>query len=319
MLRLAGATDLVDASLSRANEQWEENNALQDEADVRFGTTAAQMEIIRNAFAEIQREVGEAFLPVIREALDYLVAVLPTLIETEIGPFLEGLARGIQAFLEFVQPALAAAREASEDLRGGANAVELLTEAVAGLTMARRLSGLETANEAEALAAAQEGYFETAMSVEQWQARIETLIRFLVAEGKTLQEVVELTGLTRDEIIQTGAAWELVTASVEGNTATIDAWIDRATVAAEGTRDQAAALSELTGAIVNATDFTSAYEAGLERVSDDQDPRDALGGAPGGRSPRAARRGSREPSRAPTTPATRSRAPARGRGRRARR
>ena len=52
MLRLAGAQDIVSDSLDRANEQWEANTALNAEAAVRFGTTEAVIQRVRNAWAK---------------------------------------------------------------------------------------------------------------------------------------------------------------------------------------------------------------------------------------------------------------------------
>lgn len=70
--RLAGNTDLVRNALDMSNEAWEENTALQDEASLRYGTTASQMEIAKNKIQNVGISIGQALLPSINDMLDKL-------------------------------------------------------------------------------------------------------------------------------------------------------------------------------------------------------------------------------------------------------
>ena len=81
MLRLAGSGDLLADALALANEQWALNTALQDEADVRFGTTAALIARLNNQWAELQRQLGEQVLPYLRDFLQLLLDNLPQALE----------------------------------------------------------------------------------------------------------------------------------------------------------------------------------------------------------------------------------------------
>ena len=54
---------LVTEALSRSNKAWTENIALQKEADAKAETTAGQIQIMKNNFAEAARSIGETFLP----------------------------------------------------------------------------------------------------------------------------------------------------------------------------------------------------------------------------------------------------------------
>lgn len=68
--RLAGNTDLVRDALDRSNRAWEENSALQNEAELRYQTTASQIELAKNKIQNMGITIGQALLPSIHELLD---------------------------------------------------------------------------------------------------------------------------------------------------------------------------------------------------------------------------------------------------------
>jgi len=63
LLRAAGAGDLFNESLRLGTRAWEENTALTDEASERYGTTAAQLQIVRNRLQDAAIGFGEILLP----------------------------------------------------------------------------------------------------------------------------------------------------------------------------------------------------------------------------------------------------------------
>ena len=65
MKALAKGYDLVSSAIERANTAWEENTALQKEADNMAQTTAGQIQITINNTVEAARSIGETFLPII--------------------------------------------------------------------------------------------------------------------------------------------------------------------------------------------------------------------------------------------------------------
>lgn len=67
LLRMAGAGDLLGESLDLANEGWEENTALTREAELRFKTTAAQMQLMKSGIKDIAITLGDTFLPRLNE------------------------------------------------------------------------------------------------------------------------------------------------------------------------------------------------------------------------------------------------------------
>ena len=53
-----------------ANEAWIENNALQNEVDRAYGTTASKLETLWNSIKELARQIGENLLPQINGLID---------------------------------------------------------------------------------------------------------------------------------------------------------------------------------------------------------------------------------------------------------
>jgi TP901 family phage tail tape measure protein len=70
LLQLKGANDLLVDSLDLANEAWDDNTALIDEANKRYASTEAQVEIARNALNDAAIDIGASFLPVIAGAAE---------------------------------------------------------------------------------------------------------------------------------------------------------------------------------------------------------------------------------------------------------
>ena len=82
LLRAAGAGDLFAEALEVGSKAWEENNALTKEAEQRYGTTASQLEILRNRASGAALEFGEALVPALLDALDALEPVLNLITDT---------------------------------------------------------------------------------------------------------------------------------------------------------------------------------------------------------------------------------------------
>lgn len=78
LLRAAGAGDLFNESIMIGTQAWGENIALTTEAEQRYGTTASQLEILRNKLVDAGIELGDKLTPILRDS------VIP-LVETFIG------------------------------------------------------------------------------------------------------------------------------------------------------------------------------------------------------------------------------------------
>ncbi|UOQ60389.1 phage tail tape measure protein [Leucobacter rhizosphaerae] len=65
LLRSASAADQFSEAMNVGNQAMEENTALTEEAEKRYETTAAKLEIMRNQVVDAAISIGEAFLPAI--------------------------------------------------------------------------------------------------------------------------------------------------------------------------------------------------------------------------------------------------------------
>lgn len=95
LLKILGNTDNLTDSLDIANQAWDQNNAMQIEAEKRFATNAAQMKILDNNVRLAAASVGEELLPIMnelaKEGVDWLRQHQP-----EIKAFGKDLARNIR-------------------------------------------------------------------------------------------------------------------------------------------------------------------------------------------------------------------------------
>lgn len=69
MTRLANSGDLVTRAVNTSNTAWEENNALTNEAEKRYGTTESKIKTAKNQLTEAARSIGENLLPVISDVV----------------------------------------------------------------------------------------------------------------------------------------------------------------------------------------------------------------------------------------------------------
>jgi len=74
LLSMANSGDLLRESLALGNAAWAENTALIAEAEKRYDTTEAKLQIARNAIADAAITLGETFLPAIAGASEAVAA-----------------------------------------------------------------------------------------------------------------------------------------------------------------------------------------------------------------------------------------------------
>lgn len=86
LLRAAGASDLFTESLKIGKKSWEENIALTEEAEKRYGSTESQLKIMWNRIKDTGITVGEVLVPAVMSAID----------ATE--PFIEKIQESAEAF-----------------------------------------------------------------------------------------------------------------------------------------------------------------------------------------------------------------------------
>jgi TP901 family phage tail tape measure protein len=69
LLKLSGATDILQKNLATANEQYEKGGSLQKEYEIMSKGVNAQLDLISNAFTELAVIIGKDLLPVVKEAI----------------------------------------------------------------------------------------------------------------------------------------------------------------------------------------------------------------------------------------------------------
>jgi TP901 family phage tail tape measure protein len=70
LLRLAGAGTILTQSLQTGEQAWRDNTALAAEAERRYQTVEARMQIARNAITDLAIDLGQVLLPVVGKAAD---------------------------------------------------------------------------------------------------------------------------------------------------------------------------------------------------------------------------------------------------------
>ena len=70
ILSLANASGVMTDAIDLANESWNENTALTNEANQRYGTTESQIAMLKNNVTDMAIELGQALLPVIIDLVD---------------------------------------------------------------------------------------------------------------------------------------------------------------------------------------------------------------------------------------------------------
>lgn len=72
ILSLANNSDLLNRALDTSSTAWQENTALQDEAQKRYDTVSAKLSQLKERFSNVAVSIGEALLPVIENVMDAL-------------------------------------------------------------------------------------------------------------------------------------------------------------------------------------------------------------------------------------------------------
>lgn len=72
LLSLSKSGDLLTRSIDTANNAWDENSALQDEAQQRYETTAAKLKQVKATLVEVAVNMGDELLPIVKSFADWL-------------------------------------------------------------------------------------------------------------------------------------------------------------------------------------------------------------------------------------------------------
>ncbi len=70
ILRATNASDIFNDAIKLGNKAWDENNALSNEANKRYGTLKSKLEIVKNKLLDNVITMGNKLMPVVEKMLD---------------------------------------------------------------------------------------------------------------------------------------------------------------------------------------------------------------------------------------------------------
>ena len=88
---LALASDVLTGAVDMANKAFDENNALQNEANLRYGTTESQMQQMANSFKNLRIAIGEELKPMYGELMSFSTGAIQAMQQGFEEGGLEGL------------------------------------------------------------------------------------------------------------------------------------------------------------------------------------------------------------------------------------
>lgn len=72
LLRVSGAQNLLSDSIDRANQAWDDNSALEEEANKRYETLDAQINQLNERWKDMKYDIAEILVPVLQDLMDVL-------------------------------------------------------------------------------------------------------------------------------------------------------------------------------------------------------------------------------------------------------
>lgn len=69
MKRLSNASEMLAGNVDLANTAWEENSALTNESEKRYGTTESQITQLKNTLTEVGVQLGSVLLPILQQVI----------------------------------------------------------------------------------------------------------------------------------------------------------------------------------------------------------------------------------------------------------
>lgn len=93
ILALAGGEDLLSGAIEMANKAWDENTALNEESEKRFGTTESKVQILKNSLTNLGIEGFYSIEGYVKDALDWASELIQKFTEYATGP--QGLSKWI--------------------------------------------------------------------------------------------------------------------------------------------------------------------------------------------------------------------------------
>lgn len=219
----AGAGDLLTESLRMGRQAWEDNNALQTEAEKRYDTTAAKLEIARNNVVDLAINVGDRLLPALSGAADAASTTaqgfseMPGPLQTAtlgIGGVATaglGMAAGAAILIPKIRELRIALLTMGAAGRAASTAMPWLAAAAAAVAAVSFVFG-QNARRAEEAEEATKGFTDAIREAGDATQGTRSHLEDMVAETPALSELLEATDTSLDDLqaglTGAGAAFE---------------------------------------------------------------------------------------------------------------
>lgn len=202
VLSLSNSGDLLTRTIATANQAWDENIALSEEAAKRYATTASQQVLMENSFNNLRIAIGDNYTPVLKELYGVANDVLAGVTDfVEANP---GLVKAVTAFIgviglvtaaltaySVVAKVAAAANALLTASIPGLNVVMAITTAVAALTAVVAASTEAVNDEAEAVRSLTESSREEYYHLQDLRSEYESVVE---TYGENSEEARRLAG-----------------------------------------------------------------------------------------------------------------------------
>lgn len=207
----AGAGELLNDQLQIGRAAWEANNALQTEAEKRYDTTAAKMEMARNQIVDLGINVGDVLLPAISSTIGAVSTMaqgfgeMPGPLEA-VGVGIGGVAlavTGMVAGATLIVPKIVAARNA---LLGMGAAGKVAAASMPWLAAGAAVLGTvayvfgENAKQAEEAEERVKGFTDAIREAGDETEGVRTHVEGLVSDNAGLAELLDKTGTSVDDL-----------------------------------------------------------------------------------------------------------------------
>lgn len=133
ILSLSNSGDLLTRTIATANQAWDENIALSEEAAKRYATTASQQVMMQNSFNNLRIAIGDNYTPALKELYGVTNDVLAGVTDfVEANP---GLVKAVTATVGVIGLVTAALAAYTVAAKVGAAASAMLTAAIPGVNV----------------------------------------------------------------------------------------------------------------------------------------------------------------------------------------
>lgn len=143
LLRSANASDVFTSAIQTGSEAWDENTALAEEANKKYGDVKSQIEIMGNNLKDVGITLGSTFLPMIAQGTEKIKGFADTISQMDSNQ--QKMLLGILGFVAILSPLLIGIGKVSTGISAIIGVGSKLTGMIAGIGTAAEGAGAAAA------------------------------------------------------------------------------------------------------------------------------------------------------------------------------